>query len=636
MKQIKYIFLVLICCVVQLATAQQYTSKDKKAIIAFEKARTHYDYGRDNLAVEELEKAVDIDDNFIEAHILIAQIYLGKKKYKEAIKEYEKSIEIDPKFWHATYYSLAKTQMKIYDYANAITNLEMFLTSKKLTPAIRAGAEWSLAQSKFAANAIKNPVPFEPKNCGASINTDKDEYWPTITADNQVFIFTRSVMPKITEDFFISEKGANGDWLPSKNVGRPINTPDNEGALSLSPDGQFVFFVACQREDSKGSCDLYIAKRSGNLWLKPMNLGSINSPKWDSSPTFSSDGHTLYFSSARGGGVGGMDIWRTRFDGSKWSRPENVKELNTRKDEIAPFIHPDDQTLYFASSGHLGMGGLDLFISRKAEDGTWKSPVNMGYPINTNKEEQGLFVNATGDLAYISSAREGGFGRLDIYSFPLYEEARPQKVTYAKGKVYDMFSKVPLGATCELIDVETEELIVSTGSDDKSGEFLVCLPINKDYALHVSKDGYLFYSETFSMTSQGSSTDPFVLDVPLQPITKEGGTVVLKNVFFNTSKYDLLPKSQAELNKLSDFLIKNSTMKIELGGHTDNQGSKETNQILSENRAKSVLDYLVSKGIEASRLTYKGYGDAMPIATNETPEGRQQNRRTEFKILAVE
>lgn len=632
MKYLQVFLILLSIFVFQNVEAQQLTSKNKKAVVAFNKAQDHYGYGRDNLAAEELEKALGQDPEFIEAHILMAQIYMSRKDYQQAVQSYQKSIEIDPKFWHATYFSLAKAQMKVDAFDDAIENLDLFLADKKLSPAMRVGAEEAMKQAKFASNAIKNPVPFDPKNCGPMINTDKDEYWPTITADNQTFILTRSVMPRETEDFYISEKGPDGTWQMSRNVGRPINTPDNEGALSLSPDGQFVFFVACQREDSKGSCDLYIAKRSGNLWMKPMNLGSINSSKWDSSPTFSSDGRTLYFSSARNGGVGGMDIWRTKFDGKRWSTPENVREINTKKDEIAPFIHPDDQTLYFASSGHPGMGGLDLFLARKKEDGAWDTPMNMGYPINTNSEEQGLFVNATGDLAYISSAREGGYGRLDIYSFELYDEARPRMVTYSKGKVYNVFTKEPLGAVCELIDVETEELIVSTASDDKDGEFLVCLPVNKDYALHVSKEGYLFYSETFSLTEEGTSADPFVLDVPLQP--KEAGrSVVLKNVFFNTAKYDLLPQSQAELNKLVDFLKNDPTMKIELGGHTDNKGDKASNQLLSEQRAKAVLDYLVSKEISADRLTYKGYGDTQPVDTNDTPEGRKRNRRTEFKIL---
>ena len=634
-------FFVFLCCIVHIGSAQ-YISKIKKANVTFEKAqRSRVPSEFESL----LKETIKLDSAYIDAYYMLAGLYCENSMYDKGITYYKFAITKDRKVPVKSFILLGRAQMENGDFEDAIGSFSIALKEKNISVARKSGVEKLIYLSLFRDSLMKNPVPFDPVNMGKNINSEHQEYWPTAAVDEETFMFTRNVLsgyypngfPKMAEDFYISKKQTDGTWGMAKNVGPPINTKRNEGALALSPDGRFVYFVGCNREDGKGSCDIYIAIKDGDLWRAPMNLKPVNSSRYETAPSFSSDGKTLYF--VRGiNAEKGNNIWKAEFniETQRWFAASPIEEINTRGEEQAPFIHPDGRTLYFTSDGHPGLGGRDIFYSRKQPNGKWGKPVNMGYPINSKNDENGIFVSAGGKLAYVSSAKEGGYGSLDLYTFELPEYARPKKVTYAKGKVYDIFSKVPLGATCELIDVETEELIVSTGSDDKSGEFLVCLPINKDYALHVSKDGYLFYSETFSLTTQGSSTDPFVLDVPLQPISKEGGTVVLKNVFFNTSKFDLLPQSQAELNKLADFLIKNSTMKIELGGHTDNQGSTETNQVLSENRAKSVLDYLVSKGIATSRLTYKGYGDTTPIATNDTTEGRQQNRRTEFKILSVE
>lgn len=623
-------------------SAQKYDTKSKKAIDAFEKARLDYDAGRNNDAIEHLDKAIEYDDKFIDAYILRGYLYLDKYEYDQCIDNFKKVIELKPKMTIA-YYNIAQAEVKAEKYNEAVEHLKIFLEEKDITPIAKKKAESLLSVAEFSANAINNPVPFDPINLGDSVNTKESEYWPSISTDNQTLIFTRqefkkmsSMGPIFKEDFYITKRTAEGKWLLAKNVGAPINTAGNEGALAISPDGQFVFFVACNREDGQGDCDLYIAKKDGDLWTKPINLRKpVNTGTWESSPTFSSDGKTLYFARGVGGrGSHNMDIFKTEFDGQEWSTPVPVEELNTDEEELAPFIHPDGETMYFSSSGHPGMGGHDLFYSRKQPDGKWSKPINIGYPINTSGDERGIVVNAEGELAYIASERKGGLGGMDIYAFELYEEARPNKVTFAKGFVFDQFSKELIsGAKLELINIETNEVVVQSVSGDKNGEFLVCLPSNREYALNVSKEGYAFYSESFSL--KGGVNDSYILKVPLQPI-KEGSKVVLKNVFFETGKYDLKPTSTAELNKLVSFLNTNPSIKIELGGHTDNVGSKESNQLLSGNRAKTVYQYLIDKGISSSRLSFKGYGDTQPIADNNTDEGRQQNRRTEFKIISTQ
>ena len=370
----------------------------------------------------------------------------------------------------------------------------------------------------------------------------------------------------------------------------------------------------------------------------PRNLGGpVNTSKWESQPSVSADGKTLYFVSNRSGGSGGMDIWVTQLaPNNEWTVPRNLGgKINTPFSEETPFIHPDGKTLYFTSNGHVGMGEKDIYVTRKDADENWSEPKNLGYPINTWNDEQGLFVAASGENAYFSSDRKGGYGKLDLYSFKLYEEARPTRVTYVKGKVKNKETGRPLGAKFELIDLATSEVVIESSSDQIDGKFLVTLPVDHEYALNVSKDNYLFYSEHFALPKQQDITKPYRMDVELQPI-KFGEKVVLKNIFFETASFELLPVSTVELDKLVAFMNNNPTIHIEIGGHTDNVGKPESNQLLSENRSKSVRQYLIDHAISEGRIQFKGYGEEQPVDTNETPEGRAKNRRTEFKVLSGE
>ncbi|RMG81089.1 MAG: tetratricopeptide repeat protein [Bacteroidetes bacterium] len=637
-----FLLIIGIGIITQAFSQQRYSTRNKKAAAAFEKARIYYETGKDSEALDELQKALKYDPDFIEAHMVLADIAYDAGNYEMCVKEYLKAIEIDPKFYHNNYYNLAKAYMQLGEYDNAIKYLDFFLNTKnEIRPVLKEKALQLKANAEFAKYAVEHPVPFEPKNLGENINSEYEEYHPAITADDQMIIFTRKIpfgpaggaRRNYHEDFYYSLRDENGNWRPALNMGPPINTGGNEGAQSISPDGRGLYFTACDRKDGVGSCDLYYAERKGNKWTNPQNIKEINSHKWDSQPSMSSDGKTLYFSSSRPGGKGGADIWRAvKNNNGTWGKPENIN-INTPGDEMSPFIHPDGKTLYFASNGLPGMGGFDLYVATLQEDGNFSEPKNLGYPINTAADEHGMIVNAQGNLAYFSSGRSDGYGLLDIYAFELYADARPTSVTYAKGMVYDAVTKKPLSADIELIDLATNEKVVNTRSDELNGGFLVCLPVDKDYALNVRKDGYLFYSENFSLKGHNDSK-PYLLEVPLQPISV-GKSVVLKNVFFETGKYDLKPESKAELDKLVEFLKNNPDVKIEIGGHTDSMGNDADNQVLSENRAKAVYDYLIRNGVSAERLSYKGYGENQPIASNETEEGRQKNRRTEFKIIGL-
>lgn len=645
----KKLFLFLSCLlIVTFCKAQlppgEYTTTNKKAIAAFENALKYFKNEMDDKAKEELAKAIEKDPNFIEPHLLLAQIYKSGKQIPQAIDEYQKGIAINPKFDLSNFFFLAELEMSIGKYADAQKDYQQFLKKPNINPNLGDIADFQLANCAFAIDAMKHPVPFEPKNMGEAINSPLDEYFPAVTGDDQVFLFTRNNRTQavaLQEDFMVSKK-VNGAWTPAKLLAG-VNTAGNEGAPALSPDGQLLFFVACEVAPGNygpgrkgyGSCDIFYSQRIGTKWTQPYNMGrSINSNAWESQPSFSSDGKTLFFVSNAQGGQGDADIWYSvlKDDGS-WGAPINMgPKINTPGREESVYIHPDGKTLYFGSNGHVGMGGLDLYVTRKNDAGEWGEPVNLGYPINTYENENSILINGTGELAYLASARPGGFGALDLYQFNLYEAARPGKITYMKGKVYDARTKQPLGAHFELIDLATSKSTMSSDANSGDGEFLVVLPVEKNYALNVSHPGYLFYSENFSLKELTDISKPYIMDVPLQPIDT-GSVVELKNVFFETAKFDLKPESKVELDKLVNFLTVNKTLRIELDGHTDNVGDKKSNQLLSQNRAKAVYDYLIAHSIDAKRLAFKGFGDTKPKVKNDSDENRAINRRTEFRVI---
>ncbi len=473
-----------------------------------------------------------------------------------------------------------------------------------------------------------------------------DEYFPCLTADGEMLVFTRNVMPpnpigQRNEDFYTSRK-ADSVWQKAQPLSG-VNTGLNEGAQAISPDGSWLVFTACNRDDegAQGNCDLYWSQLKSSGWTTPKPFSSsINSSAWDAQPTIGADNKTIIFTSSRPGTLGKLDLWETnRQPDGKWSKPQNLGPgINTEGDEHMPYLHPDGQTLYFSSAVLPGMGGNDLFVARRQPDGSWGNPQNLGYPINTKGEEGMLVVSLDGATAYFASNRKGGKGGIDIYQFELPAHARPQPVTYARAKVKDAVSGKPLVAKVDFTDLKTGLSYVSayTKSD---GSFLVCLPAGKDYALNVSREKYLFYSENFNLTEIATFEKPFLLNIELQPIGDESAAaaagskpIALRNVFFETGSAALRPESFAELDRLAALLTEMQTLKIQINGHTDNVGDDVSNQKLSEARAKSVYEYLVAKNIAAERLKFKGYGESQPVESNDTAEGRGRNRRTEFVV----
>ncbi len=626
-----------------------YTSSNKKAIKFYEEGKKYYEVRNDKDAETLLSKALKEDDNFVEAHSAIAFLLMEHNRSAEAIPHFEKAVSINVKFYPQNIYFLSNAYMAVGRYEDAVKSYEQLSKFDRISPGMKESAVKEMKNAQFGAKAIKSPKPYKLVNMGAGVNTNYNEYFPSITADGKQFLFTREIVlseQQRNEDFYLSKKD-NTEWKDAMPM-TGVNTMGNEGAPSISADGNYMFFASCMEQsgdygspDRKGygSCDIFYSMKKDGRWTKPVNIGpTVNTSNWETQPSFSSDGKTLYF--VRGllnrGAIKEQDIYMSVIgaDG-KFGIPVKLSsKINTDDQEESVFIHPDNQTLYFSSAGHPGMGGLDIYMSRRQPDGSWSEAINLGYPINTYANENSLLVDPSGNLAYFASDKAGGYGGLDIYQFELPEDVRPEKLTYVKGKTYDAKTKEAVSAKFELIDLETQQSITESYSD-KAGQFLVTLTGNKNYLINVSKDGYLFYSDNFSLKGKEADfTKPYLLDIPLQPIDT-GSTVELKNVFFDVDKWELKPESKAELDKLIFFLNKNPSVKIELGGHTDNSGKKEWNKTLSTNRAKSVYDYVMTNGkIAATRLSYKGYAETKPKVPNDTPENKAKNRRTEFKVTA--
>ena len=620
----------------------QYTIKSERAIRFFESGTRNFSLYYYDEAEDDLTKAIEVEPEFVEDYLVLADLYAVQKEYEKVVENYEKAFSLKPGFYPGGYLKLGKAYFNIGQYVSARKYLTEYAREYAKSPKDKSEAERLLQSCSFAEKAVQNPVPFEPVNLGDNINSDNNEYWPSLSADGQILVFT-VLLPidplnsatrfNRQEDFYISYD-TNGTWSVAEPLGPPINTPENEGAQSLSADGRMMFFTACNNPDGFGQCDIFYSEKSAGRWSRPMNLGSaINSSHSEKQPSISPDGRTLYFISDRPGGKGGFDIWISDYLGSgKWSKPKNLGDtINTTGHEQSPFIHADNKTFYFTSDGQVGMGGFDIFKSAKIDSGKWEKPVNLGYPINTWNDEMGLIVDAAGKKAYYSSTRDEKKGN-DLYYFELPESARPVSVSYMKGIVYDAEKGFPLGADFELIKLSSGKTSFKSYSDPNTGEFLVCIPAENDYALNVSRPGYLFYSDNFAFKGVHEISDPFHVNVPLQPI-KEGVSVVLKNIFFETDSYVLKDESKVELEKLIQFLNTNESVIIEVAGHTDNVGTDEYNMELSLNRANSVVKYLINSGISGSRLVAKGYGETKPVTSNETKEGRALNRRTEFTIL---
>jgi outer membrane protein OmpA-like peptidoglycan-associated protein len=645
-----------------VAQPGRYSSSSKKAIKLYESGRSCFNEidpktGQRSLecAETELLKAIDKDPAFSEAYSLLSNVYVERGDLTKAISYKEQMLQKTSTFSQSEYFYLSSMLMAQGEYEKCIGYANKYLLARNPNPTFVNACHKYIQNSKFGIEAKKHPFPYEPINMGTQINTRNPEYFPSLTADDSTLLFTRTIddnrvdFYKKQEDIFITTKKSESIWELASPVSSNINTVANEGAPTLSADGKYIIMVGCatgpngeygKGREGYGSCDLFVSERIGKEWTTPVNMGkTINSGHWETQPCFSSDGKTLYFirglvKSRERRDPKNQDIYVTEIlSNGTWSTPKKLgANINTPGREESVQIHPDGQTLYFSSDGHPGMGGQDLYMSRMDATGRWGRAVNLGYPINTHKDENSLLVSSGGEVALFASDREGGYGDLDLYSFNIPKQYQPIETTFIKGLVYDENTKEPLAAKFQLIDLKTGKIFKAAIANSGSGDFMVALPKNKDFALIAEHDGYFFFSKNYSIDKLTKSNEGFLVNVPMNPI-KSGDTFVLENIFFDVSKYELKTESVTELEKLKKILSENKSMKIELGGHTDSDGDDAKNQTLSENRAKAVVNWLIENGIDKSRLSYKGYGESQPIVPNDSSENKAKNRRTEVRVL---
>ena len=593
-------------------------------------------------SIDLLNQCISMEPKYADAFLSLGGVYGQLKNYKSSTENYEKAFAIDSNYTNEYKLPYSINLAGQGRFQEALNTINFLLNSKKISPATIRAAEFRKKTFQFAvdyaANHSNSSYQFTPVNLGDSINTSSSEYYPSITINDSLFVFTRRGVG-IREDFVESTILPHHEYSKSKTISGSINEEPSKGAINISQDGDWLIFAGNFPSSGLGNFDLYISYQTPQGWSEPINLGpQINTEFWESSPSLSSDKNTLYFSSDRPGGYGGKDLYVShRLSNGKWSEALNMgSSVNTTGDELAPFIHADNNTLYFTSDGLPGYGGSDLFVMRRknapeSHGDEWNAPENLGYPINTIENDGSLFIASNGVDAFYSSDRADSRGGLDLYRFELRADIRPARTLYVRGTVFNKKNNKGIPATVELIDNSTGQLSSKVQTDER-GDYLITLPVGKDYVFNVNRKGYLFYSDNF-LLSQRAPDSTYEKNIPLQPI-EVNASIILKNIFFETNKFQLDPKSQAELDKIIQLLTENPTLKIEISGHTDNVGKPSDNLSLSNNRAKSVVTYLIGKGIVSQRLVAKGYGETKPVAGNTTEEGRAKNRRTELKVIS--
>jgi outer membrane protein OmpA-like peptidoglycan-associated protein/Tol biopolymer transport system component len=631
----------------------------------------YFENGQYYLALQSYLKANEFNPNNSRLNFQIGISYMASVQSYKSLEYFLKAKELNVAVNKDIEYYIGRGYHLNGQYAKAIPHYQNY--KKGLLPNQVEDIEAVVKRIEECENALKlidKPTRAFIDNL-MDINTSYTEHSPVISADASTMLFTSTregskggVLDDITqeydEDIYVSYK-VNGRWTAPTNVGEPLNSHMNDATVGLSSDGQMILIYNGRKRNG----DIQSSELDGEEWTYPEWLPkSVNSNEKETSASLANNDQVLYFISSREGGYGGTDIYVVHKDKKgRWGEAENLgPAINTKYDEESVFMHPDGRTLYFSSQGHSSIGGYDIFRAVKGDDGKWSTPENLGIPVNTPDDDLSLVLSADGKYGYFSSTREGGKGRYDIYQItflgpekPLYlsnedqllasfkksvsdnvleksVEIKTIRLTVVKGIVKDAITNEPIKATIEVVDNDKDEIVFNNESNSKTGKFLVTLPSGKNYGLAVKAENYLFHSENFNIP-KATAYQEIEKEILLNNVKKDV-KIVLKNVFFDLGKAILRPTSYPELNRLAKLLKDVPTLKIEISGHTDNVGSATSNQKLSEQRAKAVVEYIKAQEISEDRLTYVGYGEEQPIADNNTKDGRQQNRRVEFKVLS--
>ncbi len=638
MKRVVLFLFLVQCCTSLLAQEYNPDKVGRKALALYEKAIELLKEDDFNKAVPILLECIKTDTNFVDAYLSLAGVFGELKQYKRSIQFYEIGKAKDANYFMPYYLPYSINLAGDGNFEAALLAVNRFLENPKLNDKSIRSAAYRKKTYQFAIQyAAKNnglsSYLFAPENLGDSVNSPTSEYYPSVTVTDSLLVFTRRGK-YMREDFFSSTITAK-KYAKAVPIGGIINEEPQKGAITVSQDGEWMLFAGRFAERGYDNFDLYIAYATPQGWSDPENLGTaINTEFWESAPSLSPDKRTLYFSSNRPGGFGGKDLYYSeRLANGKWTPAKNMgPQINTAGDDQAPFIHADNQTLYFTSDGHPGYGGTDLFIIRKNDQGSWGIPENLGYPINTIENEGSLAVSADGLTAFYASDRADSRGELDLYRFELRSNIRPIRTLYLKGVVTDKMSGKKLPSSVELINNQDHTVLMKIQTDE-TGMYFITLPVGRDYTFSVNRKGYLPFTELYSLANKEADS-VYVKNIALQPLALNA-SFTFKNIEFALNASILPETATIELDKLVTLLNEHPTLQVLISGHTDNTGNEVDNKKLSANRALSIVNYLIEKGISKNRLAYKGYGSSLPIATNDTPEGRARNRRTSVEITKL-
>ncbi|HPE75191.1 MAG TPA: OmpA family protein [Draconibacterium sp.] len=606
-----------------------FAQSNKKADDLLVEAKKQFSNKNYSAAVKTANQVLATNPESKDAHLILADVYEKLDSTDLEIFHLNKAGELGRE-WEVVF-RLGEAYFKKGDFPEALRYYNIYSDYKNISVKQQFLLACKMANCKFEMYSINNT---------GQLNSGNGEYWPTVSADGKKVVFNRTSNA--------SNKPANTEVymaLPDSvmwQIARPVNDSivfDNVGIQRLGEGERILFFSACNRPDGMGDCDIYFLRFEDGKWGNPLNAGTlVNSSQWEGQPTFSTESRFLYFSSDRTGGNGKKDIWRAELTGfsddgqPQWKAPENLGSIiNTPGNEISPFMYDDKHYFFFASDGHPGMGGMDLFAADADNQGNLLNLRNLGYPINTHYDDDALTLNYICDTTYFSSSRQTEKG-MEIFAFNLDRGLATTPVAYVRVKVKDMVSKKPVKVEVKLESQPFKPNRFQSQETDDNGEAMFFVMLNRNYAFTVAEPGYLYTSKFVNQNKANSISEPEIVEIELQPI-EIGAEVQLYNIYFETDSFRILQQSESELQNVVAFLKNNTKLKIEIQGHTDSSGNAENNKLLSENRAKSVVDYLVKNGIAKNRLTFKGYGDKVPIASNETPEGRMLNRRTTIKIL---
>lgn len=629
------LFIVLLCGTPLIYGQGVFVAKERRL---YEKAQEYIKNHRIEDAISSLEKCTRQVPAFSDAYVTLAMLYCDQRQYAKAADVFQRAAQSCPGSTPAFALPLATVLCRAQQYEQAEAVLGRWSGPGKANPQLALEYDRLRRNIQFGKYAVRAKPTEQPANMGLGINSPYDEYFPSISHDDSAIVFTHRTQG-IDEDFYRGHRDSCGGWFVARDMGSPPNSSQQEGAQMLSADGHYLFFMRCGNRSEngwdKGGCDLYFSYSVAEGWSQPVPFGAtINTPAFEGMPSLSSDNRELYFVSDREGGMGGKDIWVSRFEDGLWQIPQNLgPEINTPFDETAPFIASDNETLYFTSDGHPGMGGNDIFYSRKV-NGKWKRPENMGYPFNTAFDEVSACISPDGKKAYLASDREGGYGRMDLYEVVIPETARPQPYTYVYGIAYDSLSKRRLTyAQIEWRDARTGETLYHHQSNRGDASYMASVKLGRKYTLHVYRPGYADYDDTVSFTDAcilvPDTLNFALLDFNYSPPVADS---MLGRFHFVKNNVLLSDSDQVRLREMVVPFLGIATAEYYVNGYTDDTGTPLINEELSSARARNIADWLKRMGVSEDKVHSQGWADANPLVPNDSEENRLFNRRVELIV----